>query len=146
MNPAHADILNPKLWECEADGEHKDDRGLKGGCTRLTTIKEIPLPVWTNEEKIKFAILCAIEVYGGKSGNWDRWAENWLTGADRSSNSARAAAYAADASAAAAYAAYASAADSAAYAAYAAAYAAYAAAYAKTIDFSLIIKEIKGME
>jgi len=57
----------------------------------------------------------------------ERWAENWLSGADRSSDAARAAARAAADAANAAYAAYA-AADSA-YAAYAAYAAAYAAAY-----------------
>ena len=31
--PDPADIANPILWEAEAEGLHRDDRGLKGGCT-----------------------------------------------------------------------------------------------------------------
>src|SRR4051812_18358795 len=58
MNLVHACVSNPKLWECEAEGEHKDDYGLKGGCTKLTLIKEIPFPVVTMKQKCKFASLC----------------------------------------------------------------------------------------
>jgi hypothetical protein len=106
MNPAHADIEKPKLWECEAEGQFLDDHGLKGGCTKLTTLREIPLPDVTLEQRIRFGILCAQKAFGGKSELWDEWATGWLSGSDRSLESARAAEYAAE------------------YAAYAAAYAA----------------------
>jgi len=36
LNPIHADIEDPILWEAEAEGLHRDDKGLKGGCTKLT--------------------------------------------------------------------------------------------------------------
>ena len=110
LNPIHANILNPKLWEVEAEGMHKDDKGLKGGCTKMTTIKEIPLPEFSLEQKVKFGILCALQVY--KEENFVNWANNWLNGTDRSSASANVAAaninaYAANAAANAAAAAHA---------------------------------------
>jgi hypothetical protein len=84
LNPMHANFLRPKLWECSADGKFKDDRGLKGGCTRLTTLREIPLPKITEEQKIRFGIMCAQKISGGRSEIWDEWAEEWLSGKDRS--------------------------------------------------------------
>jgi hypothetical protein len=130
MNPIHAQIKNPKLWECEAEGQFLDDHGLKGGCTRLTTIREIPLPEVTIEQKIRFGILCARKAFGGKSEQWDRWCEGWLSGSDRSKAAAAAAARAARADAYTAARAAAYAADAADWAAYAAADAADWAAYA----------------
>jgi len=133
LNPVHAAIVNPKLWL--AEGEVIANDGAKVGCRSLTTIKEIELPVWTLEMKVEFAIRCALSVYSEKS--FVEWANKWLSGEDRSKESARAARAAAvytvdvdtyyTSAYAAADAAY-YAADAAA-AAYAAAYAAAAAAY-----------------
>ncbi len=150
MNPRHANIQNPKLFEVKALGKHLNDGGLKEGCTKMTLVEEIALPVISTTQKVAFAILCSLKVY--KDKKYAKWADNWLKGNDRSSTAAAdaaayaayaadaadaaayaadAAAYAADAAAdAAAYAAADAAADAAAYAAYAAAYAADAAAYA----------------
>jgi hypothetical protein len=138
LNPSHANIASPILWECEGEIV-KDDKGLKCGCISLTAIKEVPIPVITNEQRIKFSILCAMEVC--KNPYWTNWAKNWLSGKDRTAYAAayaaaraaaraayaaaRAAARAADAARAAAY---------AADAARAAAYAAYAAYAASPLD------------
>jgi len=148
MNPAHANINNPKLWACEVSDPVADD-GIKIGVKRCTTIREIEIPIITTVNKMVFAILCAKEVYKEKS--WSDWADRWLRGVDRTSAAAHAAcaaahaAHAADnaadnaadyaaahAACAADYAAYAAAhaAHAADYAAYAADYAAYAAAHA----------------
>lgn len=86
LNPIHADIPNPKLWECKAEGRHKDDYGLKGGCTKLTTLHEIAIPKISTEQSVKFAILCTKEVYKGEA--WNAWADEWLSGKDRSKESA----------------------------------------------------------
>lgn len=86
LNPIHANIKEPRLFEVLAEGEHKDDRGLKGGCTEMTLLKEIPLPEVTEEHRIAFGILCAKEVEEGKE--WNEWADNWLSGKDRSEESA----------------------------------------------------------
>jgi len=125
MNPVHADFKSPKLWEAEASGKIINEP-FKSGCKTLTTIKKIPLPEISRVQKIAFGILCAKEVCKGKA--WNKWADKWLSGKDRSRESADAAAddaYNADDAYAAA--AYALAADAAA--AYAAAYAADAASY-----------------
>ena len=85
LNPIHADYQNPKLWRCEGDVV-ADDHGLKVGVKTLTTIEEMPLPVVTLEQRVKFAILCAKHVC--KDKKWNRWANKWLSGEDRSAAAA----------------------------------------------------------
>jgi hypothetical protein len=118
MNPAHADIENPILWEGKGEGEAKFE-SLKCGFRKFTTLKKIPLPEVNVVQKAAFGILCAKEI--NTDSSWNQWADKWLSGEDRTKSSAYAAANAANA--AAAYAAF----DAAANAAYAAAYVAYAA-------------------
>lgn len=43
-------------------------------------------PATTDEQRVKFAILCAMEVCDDLS--WRQWAEKWLSGEDRSQRSA----------------------------------------------------------
>ena len=125
FNPLHAAIDNPKLWGCETSEPVNQD-GLKIGVKSCTTIKEIPLPIITTEQKVKFAILCAKEVY--KDEVWNTWADKWLSGEDRTVKAAGAAVVAVDAAARAAAVAAAVAADAAARAAARAAVAAAEAA------------------
>ena len=88
LNPIHANLSNPRLWE--AKGKIAKSEGqLKCGCVTLTTVKEIVLPTVTNEQRIRFAILCAKEVCTDKA--WNLWADNWLSGKDRTAEAARAA-------------------------------------------------------
>ena len=70
LNPIHADYQNPKLWRCEGEVV-ADDHGLKVGVKTLTTIEEIPLPIVTLEQRVKFAILCAKQVC--KDEKWNAW-------------------------------------------------------------------------
>lgn len=125
LNPIHANIKNPRMLVCEAPKAIIKDWG-KNGHEQLTPIKEIELPVFSREQKVYFAILCAMQVY--KEPTFILWAESWITGKDRTSKAARsAAAYAADAANAnaAAYAARSAArSDAAAYTARSAAHAA----------------------
>lgn len=120
FNPIHADIQNPKLWECQTTQVVNQD-AFKIGVKSCTTTKEIPLPRITMEQRASFAIRCAKLVNRDKK--WNKWADDWLSGKDRTY-------VAADAAGAAA----ADAADAAARAAGAAARAA--------IDFVAIIKEV----
>lgn len=90
LNPIHTNFESPRLWECECTGAMKEDRGLKFGVSSCTTLKEIPLPEITINQKIAFEILCSLEVY--KSKSFEQWANNWLTGADRSARVTEAAA------------------------------------------------------
>jgi len=141
FNPIHADFSKPRLWEAEGSVA-KEDRGLKVGCKKLTTLKEIPLPEITNNQRICFSILCTLEVYLDQS--FIKWANDWLSGVDRSANAAYAAAYAAANSAAYAAANSANAANAAANSAAYVAYAANAAAYAVTkagINFIEILEK-----
>ena len=104
LNPIHANISNPRLFEVKATGKHLNDRGLKGGCTKMTLVKELELPQFTLNQKIAFGILCSLEVYKEKS--FVLWANNWLNDINRTDAAAYAAANAAYAAAdAAAYAA-----------------------------------------
>ena len=78
MNPVHANIKNPKLWECE--GVVKIEQPDKLGCTSLTTLREIPLPVITTAKCRKFALLCTMEVYPLRQiydidGVWLEWSK-----------------------------------------------------------------------
>jgi hypothetical protein len=135
MNPIHANIKAPKLWECKGEIVLSDN-GLKVGGKCLTTVREISLPNVTLEQRVIFAILCVKSVFGGKSAEWDKWAEDYISGKNRAAHAAaydaaRAAAdaaRAADAYPADAYPADAYAAADAARAAAAAARAAHAAA------------------
>jgi len=51
------------------------------------------LPEIPNRQKVKFGILCALEVYREKK--FVQWAENWLSGKDRSLSAAQEACWAA---------------------------------------------------
>lgn len=85
MNPIHADIDHPRLWECEGEIVKRDGQ-LKCGCVTLTTKREIDLPAVSSTQKIRFAILCAKEVCTDQ--RWNAWADDWLSGKDRSARAA----------------------------------------------------------
>lgn len=84
LNGIHANINNPRIFEVE--GECVAHDGLKGGAKSLTVIREIEPPVLTKEIIVKFAILCTMLL--PKTSNFTTWANNWLSGKDRSSDSA----------------------------------------------------------
>ena len=152
LNPLHAGISNPLLWE--ADGEVVAEDWGKIGCFSLTTIGKVPMPEWYIDEKkrrmvnVAFAILCAESVlqYFEKYAPTDdrprkaiEAAKKYLQNptADAAADAADAAADAADAADAAADAA--DAADAAARAARAA----YAAARASKSLFNALLDEIE---
>ena len=68
------------LWECLGEGEHLSD-GLKWGFKKLTTLRELPLPKVTPEQRVHWGILCSLEVY--KEQRYAKWAAAWLRGAGR---------------------------------------------------------------
>ena len=85
LNPIHANISKPRLFEC-AGTVAKADSGLKVGCTVLTLTREIGLPPITTVQSVSFAILCAKEVCKGVK--WNAWADGWLSGEDRTARAA----------------------------------------------------------
>jgi hypothetical protein len=99
LNPIHADYQPFNLWECEGEVV-KRDRILKVGCTKLTTIRQIPFTLPTPNQLVRAAIYMAKEVY--KEPNWNQWADNWLDGKDRTKAAASIASIAAEAARAAA--------------------------------------------
>lgn len=86
LNPIHADIANPRLFEAEGEIE-ESDHGLKVGCRTLTLTKEIPIPKISIEQRIRFAILCTKMIYNNST--WNLWADNWLSNKDRTAQTAR---------------------------------------------------------
>ena len=89
LNPIHGDFRNPILWEAEGK-IGKSDGQLKVGTTKLTTVRKLELIVPTTDQRVTFAIRCALEVFS--EPGFVSWAEGWLSGADRSEASAEAAA------------------------------------------------------
>ena len=87
LNPADANFLDPVLWEIEAEiGISKGQ--LKAGAKQVTTLRRVSLPQCSTEQRVKFAILCALKVYHEK--NFMAWAECWLSGDDRSASAVNA--------------------------------------------------------
>lgn len=72
-----------RLWEAEGSGEQKDDHGLKMGFSRLTTIREIPMPAMTIRQRLIIAIRVILI-----SSSYDdpfvklfgEWADKWIKG------------------------------------------------------------------
>jgi hypothetical protein len=116
LNPVHADIKSPHIWECEGE-VGATDHGLKVGCTSLTTQRRIPLPRVNRIQRVSFGILCAMEVRKNDDPSFLAWARAWLSGKDRSASASDATAAAASAYDAAYVSAYVSVSASAAYAA-----------------------------
>jgi hypothetical protein len=92
LNPVHEQFNSDTMhfWECDGD-VGKTDFDFKVGCTRLTTIKRIPIPVVTLEQWVRFGILSVLTVYHEPS--YARWATGWLDGSDRSAATAMAVAH-----------------------------------------------------
>ena len=97
MNPAHACFKTPRLYLAEGIVALND--GCKVGCVSLTTLKRLPLPRVTLAQRVRFGILSALEVCADAS--FVEWANNWLSGKDRSVDVARLAANVANAASAA---------------------------------------------
>jgi hypothetical protein len=86
LNPIHANIENPRLFAIEVGEKIKEDEGLKFGSNKMRLIKELELPQVSLEQRIKFGILCALEVCDNAA--FVTWATGWLSGADRSQKAA----------------------------------------------------------
>lgn len=85
--PAHGECKDyTRLWECEGHGYIERECQMKCGFRSLTTLKEIEIPKVTSEQHIAYGILCALEVY--EDDDFKRWGKAWLSGEDRSKESA----------------------------------------------------------
>jgi molybdopterin biosynthesis enzyme len=145
LNVIDADIENPRLFEAIADGYHLDDAGIRGGCTQLTLIRELPAPHITLEQRIEFGIRCALAAYIEPC--FVTWAHQWLAGENRTDR------IAAEAARAQAYAAYTAACAADAYASTDADYSAYQATRAadhaartgKQVNLVAIARQVIGV-
>ena len=84
LNPIHGnfDLVTAHLWEGEG-AVVKDDRGLKVGCTKATTLQRVELPVLSTAVRVRVALECAKLVCTDTA--WNAWADKWLSGKDRKS-------------------------------------------------------------
>jgi len=89
LNPVHAGIKSPQLWEALTPEIVAYD-GLKLGVKSLTTTRKMfkKHPI-SAVQHVRFAIGCALSVYS--EPNFVSWAHNWLDGTDRSVTAASAA-------------------------------------------------------
>ena len=144
MDPIHGcyttDGKTARLRRVKARKRASD--GTKCGTERLTTLELIELPQPTTIQRVAFGVLASLAIYDAPE--YVQWAEDWLSGKDRTAYAARVAAYPA------AYVAADVAAYAAAYAARAAAdVAAYVAAYAArgaAVSIDLVSVALKAME
>ncbi len=110
LNPIHAGILNPRLFECRG-AVVATDNGLKVGVKKLTVVRELPVPKVTNRQHVIFAILCAQDaqdatkhlfngdspwqvLYREKMAVWSDWAAKYLANDPAAAAARYAAAYA----------------------------------------------------
>jgi hypothetical protein len=87
MIPAHVRGYM-RLWEVECEDEGITD-GTKRGVRDATPIREIPMPKITTEQSVEIAIRCALTVHSDPT--YQRWADDWISGRDRSAEAAWAA-------------------------------------------------------
>ena len=59
LNPIHGAYADGRLFEVEAGGRFKYDRGLKVGATEMTLVREIEMPKPTLPQLVAFANGCA---------------------------------------------------------------------------------------
>ena len=81
FNPIHANIDNPRLFEIEASEIINQDFA-KLACKSQMLVKEIPLPTLSDEQRQEVAIRCAMLIPGAPQ-LWTNWANDWLSGKDR---------------------------------------------------------------
>lgn len=83
LNPVHANFDNPKLWYAEAVVGASDNH--KIGCSRIRLLSEQPLPTYTVEQRVAWAIALA---WQNSTQSWKDWARMWLAGKNRSASDA----------------------------------------------------------
>lgn len=94
-NPIHAALNDPRLWEVEVEGAQKHEGYMKSGAQRIRLIRELPLPVLTLPQRVRYAIECVRAGVPVLSADWSRWAVAWCDGTNRSTEAAWVAAQAA---------------------------------------------------
>ena len=84
LNPIHANITDPILWEMRIRGKVEldgPDGVLKLGATEAETIRTLPMIVPTPIQRVLFSVYngaAALEAAGLEIPGWDAWADNVL--------------------------------------------------------------------
>lgn len=87
MDPIHANI-GSGVRAFAVAGDLVVSRPDLAGAHKLEVGDEIEVVVPTQDQRLRFAILCAQIAVGDQYPEWNRWAENWLSGEDRSAEAA----------------------------------------------------------
>ena len=85
MNPAHAKIADPVMYETERGGDVVTD-GLKCGSKRLRLTRQVDLPDVPLVQRVAFGIFASLRA--DRCPDYVVWAGKWLSGEDRSAASA----------------------------------------------------------
>ena len=84
MLPAHVEGYT-RLFEVEVPEIVAND-GTKCWVKEATVLREIPMPVLTTEQRVTIAIRVSLLAYSNPG--YVKWAEDWLSGEDRSERAA----------------------------------------------------------
>lgn len=86
MYPCYEGTKNPKLWT--AAGQHctRDDK-IRTLFSRLTSVKQLPMTFPTDEQRINFGILCAMNLV--LNPLFRDWALKYLRGEDQTKETAK---------------------------------------------------------
>jgi len=86
LNPIYGGIVTPRIFEAEVSGTGISSYGLKEGYRKMKLVKELGTVTLTLTQRVAFGILCGKAVCRDKK--WNKWADNWLSGKDRSTYAA----------------------------------------------------------
>ena len=87
-NPIHANYSPCRLFRARGTGKILRDGMLTLGCKHMVLVKEISVPEITITQRVTYGILCARAVVPETNTVWHLWADNWLSGKDRSARTA----------------------------------------------------------
>lgn len=90
-DPIHGEYgPNAELWRVECGGVGLHDGALKCGWTRLRPVERIERVIPTPDQQVRYAILVTMTVLPDEPWvpDWRHWADDWLSGRDRSAKSA----------------------------------------------------------
>lgn len=86
MYPTYDGITDPKIWEAVGEGESHDQGGFRNKYAKLTTIKEVAFQNPNTDQRMNFAILCAMNLI--LHPVFRTWALNYLKGVDQTKETA----------------------------------------------------------
>ena len=87
LYPSCEGTKNPKIWNASGENMSRND-GFRTRFAKLTTISELAFSLPTNEQRINFGILCALNVMLYEP--FKTWALKYLRGEDQTKESAQA--------------------------------------------------------